>query len=239
MNGYDMPAPISTGGYGYGYGDGAWWIIILLLFGYNRPFGGGNGVAEGYALQTDFATLERKLDGVNNGLCDGFYAQNTNTLNGIASIQSTLCQGFSGVNQSISNEFRGLDNRICDLGYSLKDCCCQTQRAIDSTNYNMATNFGNLNNTLCSLGRDIIENQNNNYRSIHEELIANKLEAKNERIAELQDALYRADLRASQANQSNYITDTIINKLSPCPSPAYIVPNPNCCYSACSANTIC
>lgn len=236
MNGYDMPAPISTGGYGYGYGDGAWWIIILLLFGYNRPFGGGNGVAEGYALQTDFATLERKLDGVNNGLCDGFYAQNTNTLNGIASIQSTLCQGFSGVNQSISNEFRGLDNRICGLGYSLKDCCCQTQRAIDSTNYNMATNFGNLNNTLCSLGRDIIENQNNNYRSIHEELIANKLEAKNERIAELQDALYRADLRASQANQSNYITDTIINKLSPCPSPAYIVPNPNCCYSA---NTIC
>ena len=116
------------------------------------------------------------------------------------------------------------------MGYALKDCCCQTQRAIDGVNYNIATQFGGLNNTLCNLGRDIIENQNNNYRAIHEELVANKIEAKNDRIAELQDKLYRADLRASQAQQSNYITDTIINKLSPCPTPAYVVPNPNCCY---------
>jgi hypothetical protein len=170
-------------------------------------------------LATDFATIERKLDGVNNGLCDGFYAQNTNMLNGFASVQQTLCQGFSGINASIT-----------DVGYSIKDCCCQTQRAIDGVNFNIATQFGNLNSTLCGLGRDIIDNQNANYRALHEELVANKIEAKNERIAELQDKLYRADLRASQAQQSNYITDTIINKLSPCPSPSYIVPNPNCCY---------
>lgn len=233
--GYAIGRDTSNGGYGNGmFGDGAWWIIILLLAGWGGrggAFGGNGGVADNYVLATDFATIERKLDGVNNGICDSTFALNNTVTNGFAGVQQTLCQGFNGINQSIANEFRGVDNRICDLGYALKDCCCQIQRAIDGVNYNMATNFGNLNNTLCNLGRDIIENQNNNYRAIHEELIANKIEAKNDRIAELEDKLHRADLRASQAQQSNYITDTILNKLSPCPNPAYIVPNPNCCYN--------
>lgn len=211
-----------------GWGDLAALIVVAGLFGWGNGgfgFGGGygggrGGVADNYVLATDFATIERKLDGVNNGLCDGFYAVNTGMLNGFNGVQQTLCQGFSGVNASIT-----------DVGYAIKDCCCQTQRAIDGVNYNIATQFGGLNTTLCGLGRDIIENQNANYRALHEELVANKIEAKNERIAELQDQLYRADLRASQAQQSNYITDTIINKLSPCPSPSYIVPNPNCCYN--------
>lgn len=207
-------------------GDWIWAFLLFALIG-NNGFGGGfggygarGGVGENYVLATDFATIERKLDGVNNGLCDGFYAVNTGMLNGFAAVQQALCQGFNGINASIT-----------DVGYSIKDCCCQTQRAIDGVNYNIATQFGGLNTTLCGLGRDIIENQNANYRALHEELVANKIEAKNERIAELQDQLYRADLRASQAQQSNYITDTIINKLSPCPSPSYIVPNPNCCYN--------
>lgn len=221
----------SNGGMGFGgngWGDLAALIVVAGLFGWGNGgfggfggFGGGRGgVGENYVLATDFATIERKLDGVNNGMCDGFYAVNTGMLNGFASVQQTLCQGFNGVNAAIT-----------DVGYAIKDCCCQTQRAIDGVNYNIATQFGSLNTTLCGLGRDIIENQNANYRALHEELVANKIEAKNERIAQLQDQLYRADLRASQAQQSNYITDTIINKLSPCPSPSYIVPNPNCCYN--------
>ena len=213
---------------GNGFGDGDWiWAFLLFALLGNGAWGGigggyGNrgGVGENYVLATDFATIERKIDGVNAGLCDGFYAQNTNMLNGFASVQQTLCQGFNGINASVT-----------DVGYAIKDCCCQTQRAIDGVNYNIATQFGGLNTTLCGLGRDIIENQNANYRALHEEIVANKIEAKNERIAQLQDQLYRADLRASQAQQSNYITDTIINKLSPCPSPSYIVPNPNCCYN--------
>ena len=98
-------------GGGFMNGDG-WWAIILfaLIFGYGRNgfgggfggFGGGSsGVGENYILATDFATIERKLDGVNNGLCDGFYAQNTNMLNGFANVQQTLCQGFNGVNTAI------------------------------------------------------------------------------------------------------------------------------------------
>lgn len=221
--GYAVGKDSNNGGYGFGgYGDWIWIIVLFALWqngGWGFGGGAGGGAMNGYVLATDFATLERKLDTVNSGLCDGFYAMNTGMLNGFASVQNTLCQGFNGVNASIT-----------DVGYAIKDCCCTTQRAIDGINYNLATNFGALNNTLCGLGRDIIDNQNANYRALHEELVANKIEAKNERIAELQDKLYKADLRASQAQQSNYITDTIINKLSPCPSPSYIVPNPNCCY---------
>jgi hypothetical protein len=226
---YEGTLDIGCGNNNGAFGNNGDWIWAFLLFallgngawGIGGGYGGGRGgVGENYVLATDFATIERKLDGVNAGLCDGFYAQNTNMLNGFAAVQQALCQGFNGINASIT-----------DVGYSIKDCCCQTQRAIDGVNYNIATQFGGLNTTLCGLGRDIIENQNANYRALHEELVANKIEAKNERIAQLQDQLYRADLRASQAQQSNYITDTIINKLSPCPSPSYIVPNPNCCYN--------
>ena len=87
-----MPvAPANTGGFGGFGGDGAWWIIILFLFvfcgwgnngwGNNGNYGAG-GVMDGYVLTSDFATVERKLDSVNNGLCDGFYAQ-AQLINGV------------------------------------------------------------------------------------------------------------------------------------------------------------
>ena len=219
--GYAVGKDSSNGG-GYGgfgaYGSEWIWIIVLFALWQNGGFGGyGNrgGVGENYVLATDFATIERKLDGVNNGLCDGFYAMNTGMLNGFAGVQQTLCQGFAGVNASIT-----------DVGYSIKDCCCQTQRAIDGVNYTVATQFGALNTTLCGLGRDIIDNQNANYRALHDEIVANKIEAKNERIAELQAQVSGLQLKASQEAQNAYL----LSELKPCGKPAYIVPNPNCCY---------
>lgn len=88
-------------------------------------------------------------------------------------------------------------------------------------------NTNNIQQTLCNNTRDIIENQNANYRALHEELVANKLEAKNERIAEQQNEINALRLAASQQAQNAYL----LNELKPCPSAAYIVPNPNCCYN--------
>lgn len=238
----------NTGGFGND-GDNAWWIILFLIFGWGRNgfgggFGGGSGVGENYVLATDFATIERKLDSVNSGLCDGFYAMNTGMLNGFAGVQNALCQGFSGVNSTITTN--GYETRnaifdvsrqisdcccktqgsIADLGYKLQDCCCTLGRGIDGINYNMSMNTNALQQTLCNNTRDIIENANANYRAIHEELVANKLEMKNERIAELQAQVSGLQLKASQEAQNAYL----LNELKPCPSAAYIVPNPNCCY---------
>ena len=215
-----------------GFGDNAWWIIVLLLFGWGRNgFGGGygasGGIGENYVLATDFANLERKLDGINNGICDATFALNNTVTNGFSQNAQTLCQGFNGVNtavlQSSVNNERGLWN----LSSQFADCCCKTQRAIDGVNYNMAMNTNSLQQTLCNNTRDIIENQNANYRALHDELVANKLEAKNDRIAEQQNEINALRLAASQERQNAYL----LSELKPCPSAAYIVPNPNCCYN--------
>lgn len=202
---------------GWGFGGG---------FGGNRGGYGYGGVAENYTLATDFATLERKLDGVNNGLCDGFYAQNTNMLNGFASVQQTLCQGFNGLNTAVLQGFHGVDNAVCTLGYNLQagfntlghqisDCCCATQRAIDSVKYENAKN-------TC----DIIRAGQDNTKAILDYLTS-------EKISSLQAENAGLKAQISNDRQSAYI----VSALSPkCPQPAYVVQPPqqvtfptNCC----------
>lgn len=228
----------NNGGFGSGFGnngDWAWIIILFLIFGlggnrgFGNGFGGGSGIGENYVLATDFATIERKLDGVNNGLCDGFYSMaqqfsntNQNIFQGTANLQQTLCQGFNGLNVAYLQGTNAITGQLAD-------CCCKIERGIDGINYNNALQTSALQQTLCNSTRDIIENQNANYRAIHEELVNNKLEAKNDRIAELQLQVAKANDRA----ESQYI----IRELTPkCPEPAYVVNGPtpvnfptNCC----------
>lgn len=88
------------------------------------------------------------------------------------------------------------------------------------------------------LGKMATQADNANYRAIHEELVANKIEAKNERIAALTQQVNALQLAASQQAQNAYIaanqeaqTAELIRRLGKdCPVPAYVVPNPNCCY---------
>ena len=88
----------------------------------------------------------------------------------------------------------------------------------------MAINTNALQQTLCNNTRDIIENANANYRAIHEELVANKLEMKNDRIAEQQNEINALRLKASQEAQNNYLVDQLAPK---CPIPAFLTCNPN------------
>ena len=225
----------STGGFGND-GDNAWWIILFLIFGWGRNgfgggFGNGSGVGENYVLATDFATIERKLDAVNSGICDATFALNNTVVNGFSGVQNALCQGFNGLNiaylQGTNSLASQLANCCCDLRAQLADCCCTTQRGIDGINYNMAINTNSIQQTLCNNTRDIIENQNANYRALHDEIIANRIEDKNAQIVAQQNEINALRLRASQEAQNAYL----LNELKPCPSTAYIVPNPNCCYN--------
>lgn len=236
---------LSTGGNNNGWNDWSWIIGLALVgglfggwgnggFGFGGNRGGyGGGIAENYALATDFATLERKLDGVNNGLCDGFYAQNTNMLNGFANVQQTLCQGFSGVNATINNGFANTNNAICTLGYQnqagfnalsreLADCCCTTQRSIDSVKYENAKN-------TC----DIIRAGQDNTRAILDYLTNEKIEGLRAENVALKGQI-------SNDRQSRYIVDALSPK---CPQPAYVVQPPqevtfptNCCGGVNYAN---
>lgn len=133
-NGYSLAdIAAATGGNnndGFGGNNGAWWLIVLFLFaftGWGNGYGGGGffggggnvGAADNYVLASDFATIERKLDSVNNGLCDGFYAMNTGMLNGFAGVNNAITQ------QTISEmqNTNALGAQITGIGNQLASCC--------------------------------------------------------------------------------------------------------------------
>lgn len=230
----------SNNGYGNGMfgGDWAWILIFALLFGWGRGgfgggFGGFGGFGEGGFINGyDIGKLATTND-VAVGFNNSAVLNNLNDLKlGQAGLQQTLCQGFNGVNTSILTSTNAVQSQLAG-------CCCDLARSIDGVNYNMAKNTCDITNAIHNSSRDIIDNQNANYRAIHDELVANKIEAKNERIAELQQQVNALNLAQSQANQNAYLTATmdanqaeLIRRLGrDCPVPAYVVPNPNCCYN--------
>ena len=213
-----------------GYGDGAWWIIILLLFGYGRNgfggFGGNGGVGENYVLATDFATIERKLDGINNGICDSTFALNNTITNGFFGVQNSLTQGFSGLNTALLQGNYSLSSQLAN-------CCCGLEKGQMETNYLNAQNTCAITNNATMNTRDIIDAVNANYRALHEEIVANRIEDKNAQITAQQNEINALRLKASQEAQNNYLISQLGEK---CPVPAFVVNGPtpvnfptNCC----------
>ncbi len=145
-------------------GNGAWWIIILLLFGWGRNgYGGQNGGgSSGYTAQPIVIDSGRSGGcgcspcATQADLAAGF--NNSAVLSGINGIDSTLCQGFSGINLAINQTARGIDNAICNLGYNIQDgfngvergfcglsreisdCCCDIKGGIKDIAYGNAMN---------------------------------------------------------------------------------------------------
>ena len=121
----DIRAATGADENGWG-GGGAWWIIILFLFMFGMGGGGwgwgnrGNDALTRAEMQQGFDTQEitRKLDGINYGICDGFYAQNTTMLNG----------------------FAGVTSAVRDAQFAAQQCCCETNRNIDSVRYDAQKN---------------------------------------------------------------------------------------------------
>lgn len=211
-------------------GNGAWWIIILFLFvfcGWGGNFGNnGNrpqqgSAMDGYVLTSDFANLERKIDGVNNGLCDGFYAQ-AQLVNGL---QQTIGSGFGQAELSRANQQAALMQQLNNMAMQSAECCCKTQTAIQETNYNLATQSCDTRNTVQTGIRDLIENQNSNSRAILDALTQQRIEAKDEKIAAQNQQIFGLQLAASQAAQNQYL----VQQIRPSPIPSYPVQNPFCC----------
>ena len=194
----------NNGGFG-GMGDG-WLGLILfaMIFGWGRGgfgggFGGGGGCGCEAAVSSGFALngLENGIRGIQQGLCDGFYAVNTGLLTGFNGIQSQLAQ-----------------------------CCYETQRGIDSVKYDMATGLCGLGNTINGVARDIIENQNAGVRSILDFLTQDKissLQAENQALKfQASQSAQNAFITATQEAQ----TAELIRRIAPMPVPSYAVPAP-------------
>ena len=225
------------------WGDGAWWIAILLIFGWGGFSGNGwgcNGAGNGYtdaAIQRGFdnQTVVSKLDGINNGICSLGYDQLAQ-MNGI---NTNILQTGFGIQQEINADtVSGMQNTnaiqstLTNMAAQNASCCCETQRQIErgfaDTNYNMATQ-------ACQTRQAIADST----RSILDYLCQDK-------IATLQAE--NNDLRrdASQDRQNALLTtamtaqtNQIINAVNPTAIPAYVVPNPNAYAYGCGCNQSC
>ena len=214
----------------YGGGMGMWgenwiWIIVLFLFGWGRNGWGNNagnsgGVVDGYVLTSDFANVERKIDSVNQGLCDGFYQQ-AQLVNGT---NMAMANGFAQAELSRSNQQASLMQQLNAMQMQNQECCCENRAAIAQVRYDMATQACDTRNTVQTAARDIVENANANSRAILDFLTQSKL-------SDLQAENQGLKLAASQAAQNSYL----VSQLRPSPIPAYTVQNPYCCnhYAAC------
>lgn len=240
-----LVANIDGNGNNNGWGaEGSWlWFIIVIfaIFGWGG-FGngfGGNGMNGGVGSEIqrgfDNQAVASKLDGITNGLCDGFYAVQT----GMNGINTNILQTGFGIQQAINADTVANMQNTNALQSQLANCCCETREAIQGVNYNMATNTCALQNTMNSNTRDIIDSQNAGTRAILDYLC-------NEKISSLQAE--NSDLRraASQDRQSALLTtqmaaqtQQIINAVNPSAIPAYVVPNPNAYAYGCGCNTGC
>ena len=214
------PVNSSNGGFGWG-GEGSWFIIILFLFAFlgwgNGGWGNngnGGGVVDGYVLTSDFANVERKIDSVNQGLCDGFYQQ-AQLVNGT---NMAMANGFAQAELSRANQQAALMQQLNAMQMQAANCCCENRAAIAQVRYDMAAQACDTRNTVQNATRDIIDNANSNSRAILDFLTQSKL-------SDLQAENQGLKLAASQAAQNSYL----VSQLRPSPIPAYTVQNPYCC----------
>jgi hypothetical protein len=243
-NGYslsDIAAITGNNNRSNGFGDGDyWWIILLFLFAGNGNwgFGGGNGggtVREELTYGFDMNNLENGVRGISQGLCDGFYAVNTGMLNGFSGVQSALCQGFAGVNAAITADTVATTGGIHDLSTQLAQCCCDNRYALATgfadINYNLATQACDTRRAIADSTRDIIASNEGGVRAILDFLTQDKIATLTAENQGLKAAAARADQNAFiTANQAAQTAEIIRRLETPCPVPAYVVANPNCCY---------
>jgi hypothetical protein len=235
-------------------GDGIWAIIVFAMIfgwgGFGNGWGnGGNCGATPFAtgaltqadLQRGFDTqaIVGKLDGITNGICDGFYAANNNMLTGFNGINTNIMQTGYGIQQAINADTIANMQNTNALQSQLANCCCETREAIQGVNYNMAQNTCALQNTMNTNTRDIIDSQNAGTRAILDYLCQ-------EKISSLQAENNDLRIAASQDRQSALLTTAmsaqtqqIINSVNPQAVPAYVVPNPNAYAYGCGCSTGC
>lgn len=240
------------GGFGWG-GDGAWWIILLFLFAMNGGWGWGNGFGgngagfSGVLTRADlcqdmnFADLENGVRGIQQGLCDGFYSQNTTALQGFnginnaisastAELQSTLCQGFNGVNTSMLQGFNGIQAQMANDALVAQQCCCDTQNLISNKfcelNYNLATQGCDTRRAIADSSRDIIDATNSGTRQILDFLVQDKLSTLQSENQALKFAASQAQQNVALGAMMDANTAEILSRTAPLPVPAYPVCNP-------------
>lgn len=243
----DIAAVMGNGNNGYGNfgGDGAWWLVIIMLFALTGGTWGNNGNTPGnYMVQND---VQRGFD-------------QSALLSGINGLTAAVNNGFSNAEVSRCNTQMNLTNLLNNIAMQQQNCCCENRAGIADLKYTVATENCADRAAVSDGIRDILANQtantqalinstNQGMQSIMDKICQLELDAKNDKIADLQrqvtDAQRReelASIKASILQDNSMQTATLENYLNPPAIPAYVVPNPNCCtnqtyYNGCGRRT--
>lgn len=251
--GNDMVMPVAPmyGGYGYNNGMGmnggdGWWIVLLIiLLAAGNGFGGRGAGNPGNGGGYDGMLIQQGFDQA--AVTNGIAGVQSSVVNGFSNVQTALCNGFAGVNSNVQNGFAQAEiaanaRQIADLqqnfalSQQFANCCCENRLATA----NLAAQITQENCTdreAISNALFAVTNQMNaGFQSIKDEFCQDRLDRKDEKIAELQAINNELSRQASQNAQTAAIlanneaqTTALEQYLAPVPRPAYIVQNPNCC----------
>lgn len=208
----------NNGGWG---NDGGIWAIILIIAlcgGFNNNGGGlfGNGSGSNGTTAALDASLQRgfdnqsvinKLNGLENGICSLGYDQ----LNQMNNISNTVTQTGTQLQTSLQNLMVALMQQGFTQSTQMQQCCCNLENLLQQANYNRQADTCAITTAINQAAQSIMQNDNCNYRQLHDEQVAMQMQAKDDRIAQLTSALNRCDNRADNAEQ----TQQIMNFLNP------------------------
>jgi hypothetical protein len=235
-----MPAFANNTGFG---GDGWWIILLFILLAGNGGFGGFGGQGGLYPWMNQ---AEITTGGFQNAALG---TQVTAVQSDLGDIQSQLCSGFAGVNATINATSANAEtaanarqmanmNQLYGLSTQFANCCCENRLGLANLGADIARENCADRAAVADGVRDILANQTANTQRILDQMCNDKIDAKNEKIADLERQLTMANLAASQTAQTARIladntaqTTTLEQYLAPIPRPAYVVQNPNCCYN--------
>lgn len=227
----DIAAVTNGGGFGFG-GDNGWWLILLFLFafgGWGNGFGGGYGGGGTPYVVND---VQRGFD-------------QSAVMSGIAGIQTSLSNGFATSEVSQCNQTANLTGQLSALALNQATNACGVNSNIADLKYTVAQEACADRQAVTDALQVVTNAINNGVQSIKDQLYSDKLDAKNEEIANLRTQINLANLSASQNAQTAAIianneaqTVALERYLSPVPVPAYIVPQ-NSCSCGCSTGYSC
>lgn len=217
---------------GFGNGNG-WWIILLFLFlGWGNRGWGGNGGGAGDAGGDMLYPWMNQAQGM---------------WTGFSQVQQDLCNGFAGTTAAITNGFANAETaattrqmanmqQMFGLSQQFSDCCCENRLGLANLGADIAREACADRAAVSDGVRDILANQTASVQRILDQMCQDKIDAKNEQIAQLRQEIALKDLAASQNLQTAQLvadnaaqTAALEQYLAPVPRPAYVVQNPNCC----------
>lgn len=256
----DVAAVVGNGNNGFGLGNdggGLFWLLVLFLFGFgNNGWGNGYGGNIGGEIYPWMNQSQQINDGFRDQMINGnIQGIQSSITSGFGDVQNSLCSGFAGVNASVNNAQNGIVQQMyanqianmqgmnsmqaqfaqccCDqkfqtaqLGADIAREACSDRQAVSEAMMGLtAQNNANTNALMNTI--------NGGIQSLKDQMCQDKIDAKNEEIANLRTQLNMQNLAASQAQQTAQLvadnaaqTQYVVNRVAPYPVPSYNVPNP-------------